>query len=219
MKTKLIGMALVGLMATGCSNAPEGDSATISDKQDVGASEGKQYNVNSDESKIRFIGYGVGKNHPGTFKIVSGKIVVENNEITGGEFMIDIQSLYIEEAGDMFQNKLKPHLLSADFFDAENYGTAKFEITGTSPYERSNSDSSIVAGANLNISGNLTLKNETKNVTFPAMVNFSEKGVESDADFNIDRSQWKMVYGNDKSLGDKFISERVNIELHLKASL
>jgi hypothetical protein len=35
--------------------------------------------------------------------------------------------------------------------------------------------------------------------------------------FDIDRRQGNMNYGNDKTLGDKFISEKVNIELDVKA--
>jgi hypothetical protein len=40
----------------------------------------------------------------------------------------------------------------------------------------------------------------------------------ADADFNIDRTQWGIVYGNDKSLGDKFIRPEVNIKLHIEAN-
>lgn len=41
--------------------------------------------------------------------------------------------------------------------------------------------------------------------------------LEARANFDIDRRQWEMNYGNDKTLGDKFISETVNIELFLAA--
>ena len=34
----------------------------------------------------------------------------------------------------MFETKLKPHLLNGDFFDAEKYPEAKFEITKVEPY-------------------------------------------------------------------------------------
>jgi polyisoprenoid-binding protein YceI len=123
----------------------------------------------------------------------------------------------VEEEGDMFQNKLKPHLLSGDFFDADKFGTAKFEITKVEPYASDGKDTSIVAGANFSISGNLTLKETTKNITFPAKVDLDGSTLKAKGNFNIDRTQWKMNYGNDKTLGDKFISETVNIELDLEA--
>jgi polyisoprenoid-binding protein YceI len=117
----------------------------------------------------------------------------------------------------MFQTKLRPHLLSGDFFDAEKFGTAKFEITKVEPYERKDEDKSIVEGANFSVSGNLTLKDVTKNITFPARVDLDANRLEAKGNFNIDRTQWQMNYGNDKTLGDKFISETVNIELNLEA--
>lgn len=200
-----------------CDNAPKGDNATISEEQTASEATGQTFTVDTASSKVRFIGYGVGKNHPGNFKISSGTVSVADNKITGGNFVIDIKSLDPEEEGDMYDNKLKPHLLSGDFFDADKFNTAKFEITGVEPYKADSKDTSIVEGANFNISGNLTLKGETKNITFPARVDLDENTLKGKADFDINRTQWKMNYGNDKTLGDKFISETVNIELDLQA--
>jgi polyisoprenoid-binding protein YceI len=123
----------------------------------------------------------------------------------------------MEEKGDMFQTKLKGHLLSGDFFDAEKFGVAKFEITKVEPYTANGTDTSIVSGANFSVSGNLTIKDVTKNITFPAKVDLDENTLKAKGNFDIDRRQWNMNYGNDKTLGDKFISETVNIELDLEA--
>jgi polyisoprenoid-binding protein YceI len=68
------------------------------------------------------------------------------------------------------------------------------------------------------ITGNLTLKGTTKSITFPAKVAVNDNVVTADANFNIDRTQWGLVYGNDQSLGDKFIRPTVNIQLHLVAN-
>lgn len=206
------------LTLASCDNAPKGDNATITDKQDVSASSGATFVVDTAASKVRFTGYGVGKNHPGNFKLASGTVSIDSNKVTGGSFVININSLAVEEEGDMYQNKLKPHLLNGDFFDAEKFGTAKFEITGIEPYKADSKDTSIVEGANFNISGNLTLKGETKNITFPARIDLDDNTLKGKANFDIDRTQWKMNYGNDKTLGDKFISEKVNVELDLTAN-
>ncbi|MDQ3683572.1 MAG: YceI family protein [Bacteroidota bacterium] len=202
---------------TSCSDVPKGDQATISETQTVASTTGQTFILDTTESRIRFTGNGVGKNHPGTFRLSSGSIALTGNQLTGGTFNIDITSLQVEEQGEMFQSKLKPHLLSGDFFDAGKFGTAKFEITKVEPYTASGTDTSIVDGANFSISGNLTLKEDTKNITFPAKVDLDNNTLKAKANFNIDRTQWKMNYGNDKTLGDKFISETVNIELDLQA--
>jgi polyisoprenoid-binding protein YceI len=156
-------------------------------------------------------------NHPGVFKLSSGNVAVANNQITGGEFVINIKSMDLEEKGGMFDSKLRPHLMSGDFFDADKFGTARFEITNVAPYQPNSSDTSIVEGANFNVSGNFTLKDVTKNITFPARIDLDENTLKAKGNFDIDRRQWNMNYGNDKTLGDNFISEKVNIELNLSA--
>jgi polyisoprenoid-binding protein YceI len=205
------------LSFTACSDAPKGDNAAVTEEQAAATATGQSMMVDTTTSLVKFTGYGVGKNHPGNFKLSSGMVAVTGNQVTGGEFEININSMTMEEQGEMFQTKLKPHLLSGDFFDAAKFGTAKFVITKVEPYVADGKDTSVVAGANATISGNLTLKNETKNVTFPAKVEVTESSVSAMGNFNIDRRQWQMVYGNDKSLGDKFISETVNIQLAIAA--
>ena len=56
-----------------------------------------------------------------------------------------------------------------------------------------------------------------KNITFPARIDLDDNSLKAEANFDIDRTQWQINYGNDKTLGDKFISEKVNIELDLEA--
>jgi polyisoprenoid-binding protein YceI len=213
--TSIFASGLLFLQA--CSDTPKGDKAAISEEQKASESTGETFMVDTSTSRIRFTGNGVGKNHPGIFKLSSGNVSIANNQVTGGDFTINIKSMEVEEKGDMFQNKLKPHLLSGDFFDADKFGTAKFEITKVDPYTSQGNDTSIVEGANFSVSGNLTLKETTKNITFPAKIDLDGNTLKARGNFNIDRTQWKMNYGNDKTLGDKFISETVNIELNLEA--
>lgn len=200
-----------------CSDAPEGDQAAITEKQQASESTGQTFMVDTAASRIRFNGRGVGKNHPGVFRLSSGNVSIANNQITGGEFTINIRSMELEEKGGMFDEKLRPHLMSGDFFDADKFGTAKFVITNVEPYKPNAGDTSIIEGANFSISGNFTLKDVTKNITFPARVELDENTIKANGNFDIDRRQWRMNYGNDKTLGDKFISETVNIELDLQA--
>jgi polyisoprenoid-binding protein YceI len=208
---------VLGYFCAACERTPKGDNAAITDKQQTADATGKKFVVDTADSKVKFTGYGVGKNHPGKFKLRTGEVAIANNQITGGSFEIDIKSMDMEQDGPMIDTKLRPHLLSGDFFDADKFGTAKFEITKVEPYEKNEKDSSIVDGANFLVSGNFTLKEDTKNISFPARIDLDDETLKAKADFDIDRRQWKMNYGNDKTLGDKFISETVNIELDLKA--
>jgi polyisoprenoid-binding protein YceI len=217
MKMITAGVLLTGILFSSCADAPKGDKATITDAKATAAAAGQTFTVDTTTSKVRFTGNGVGKNHPGNFKLSSGTVALANDQITGGQFLINVASMNVEEQGDMFQTKLKGHLLSGDFFDAAKFGTAKFEITKVEPYATTSGDTSVIEGANFNISGNLTIKDATKNITFPARVDLDGNTLKAKGNFDIDRTQWKMNYGNDKTLGDKFISETVNIELDLEA--
>jgi polyisoprenoid-binding protein YceI len=209
-----LGISLA-ISLTACNNQNAADKAVISDEQQTGEVSGSALIIDTNSSVVRFVGYGVGKNHPGNFRVSEGSFLVADNEVKGGEFTIDINSLQVEEEGDIFQNKLKPHLLGEDFFDAAKHGQAHFQVTGIQPYVASAQDSSVVEGANYTVSGNFKFKDVTRNISFPANINVGENVVSAKANFNIDRTQWNMRYGNDKSLGDKFISESVNIQLNL----
>ncbi|TCJ13589.1 YceI family protein [Flaviaesturariibacter flavus] len=209
---------LLGLLAASCSdNQPKGDNATITDKQATAAATGTVFTIDTAASRIRFTGHGVGKNHPGIFRLSSGTVALNGNTVSGGNFVINIHSMELEQKGSMFEDKLRPHLMSGDFFDANKFGSARFEITKVAPYQPGSKDTSIVQGANYSVSGNLTLKDVTKNITFPARIDLDGNTLKAKSNFDIDRRQWKMNYGNDKTLGDKFISETVNIELDLQA--
>ena len=216
-KGSLVIAGFITILTSCGDGSPKGDNATIQEKQETAVAQGTQFAVDTTASRVRFTGYGVGKKHPGKFKVSTGTVALANNQITGGSFTIDIKSMDLEEKGGMFDSKLRPHLMSGDFFDADKFGTAKFEITGVQPYSSSGSDTSVVAGANYTVSGNFTLKDVTKNISFPAKIDLDGNTLKARSNFVIDRTQWQMRYGNDKTLGDKFISEKVDVELDLEA--
>lgn len=209
--------AVIAAFTAACEKVPKGDDAKIRAKETPVTATGVTFAIDTSRSWIRFTGNGVGKNHPGRFKLNYGAVAVANDLISGGAFVVNIKSMKMEEKGKDIEGKLRPHLLSGDFFDAEKFGTAGFEITNVMPYEPKDGEKSLIEGANLYVSGNLTLKGVTKNISFPTRVDMDGNTLKAKANFDIDRTQWKMNYGNDKTLGDKFISETVNIELYLEA--
>jgi polyisoprenoid-binding protein YceI len=214
---KLLLAGAIFVFAAACDKAPKGDDAKITDKEQAVAATGTSYILDTARSYVKFTGNGVGKNHPGSFKLNYGAVAVNNDSLSGGTFVININSMQMEQRDPGIKEKLRPHLLSGDFFDASKFGTATFEITNVMPWEPKDGEKSLIEGANFSISGNFTLKDVTKNITFPAKVDLDANTLKAKANFDIDRRQWQMNYGNDKTLGDKFISETVNIELYLEA--
>ena len=210
----ILGVAL--LMLGACTNAPEADKATTADAQEVIIGSGEAFGIDLQASTVGFSGTKPVGQHNGQFLLNEGNVTVNEGKLTGGSFVININSLKITDKDTSGAAMLTGHLLSADFFDAAKYGTARFEITALELYD-STKQKSLLAGATHLISGNLLLKDSTKNITFPAKVTIGENTFNAESDFNIDRTQWGMFYGNDKSLGDKFIRPEVNIKLNISA--
>lgn len=210
----------VGILV-GCTPAPKADKATATDAQQAPAVSAEAATLNLDlaASKLAWIGTKLKGQHHGTFNIKEGTLKVKDNTIAGGSFVIDINSIKVLDMDAENNGKLEGHLKAADFFDAAKFPTATFEITGVAPYTEptDTTQKSKLAGATHVVTGNLTLKEATKSISFPAKVSISDAGVQTQANFNIDRTQWGMVYGNDKGLGDKFIRPEVNIALDITA--
>jgi polyisoprenoid-binding protein YceI len=217
-RLKIMSMAFIAVMLVeACERAPKGDEAKIAEKEEAVVPTGVSFVVDTARSYIKFTGHGVGKNHPGNFKLNYGAVAVAKDSVSGGTFVINVNSMRMEQPGEDIKTKLRPHLLSGDFFDAAKFGTATFELTNVVPYKPKDGEKSLIEGANFYVSGNLKLKDVTKNISFPARVDLDANTLKAKGNFDIDRTQWQMNYGNDKTLGDKFISETVNIELYIEA--
>lgn len=198
------------LVFTSCNTTPKGEEAKVTEQQEAATTAGTTFKVNTENSVVKWIGASPVKQHNGTFKLSEGTLTVTNSNVTAGSFTIDVASLTDNDLSGASKTKLETHLKSADFLEVEKYPTAKFEITAVE---------AAAEGENTHkISGNLTMKDATKNITFPAKISVTETEVSATANFNIDRSQWNISYGNDASLGDKLIKPEVNITLELKAA-
>jgi polyisoprenoid-binding protein YceI len=218
MKKTILLAGTVMFLFTACNQAPEADKAATTEKQEAAVTaDGVTFAADLTASNVDFTGTKPTGKHTGAFKLQSGEVTVKDGKLTAGNFVINIGSMVITDADTAGASKLKGHLLSPDFFDAAKYGTATFEISGVEVYD-SVKIKSLLAGATHIISGNLKLKDSTKNISFPAKVSVAENSITAVADFNIDRSQWGLSYGNDKSLGDRFIRPEVNLKLNIAAN-
>lgn len=209
------------LLAATCTlmacNSPEGDKATTTDEQEVKSTTGVEFNVDS-TSTVKWTGSKPTGSHSGSLTVSGGKIIVNDNLVgSGSEFVININSLtnddLTEEDG---KSKLIGHLKSPDFFDAEKFPTSKFVITNVAAYTADST--AAIKDANFLVSGNLTLKDSTKNVSFPAKIVIDGNNLNVVADFNIDRTQWGMNYKGPNNPQDWVISKDVNLKVDLKAS-
>ena len=221
MKKTFLSIAAASLFLASCQDAPKADTATATDAQAVTTAPAgaATYKADVAQTKVEFVGTKATGKHHGTIGIKEGSLSAENNMIKGGSFVIDLNTLKTDDQDSTGNAKLTGHLMSPDFFDVAKFGTATFDITGvTEGVDTTVSKDIVMKDATHTVTGNLSLKGVSKSISFPAKISVSDATITGDANFNIDRSQWGLSYGTDKSLRDKFINPIVNITLHLVAN-
>ena len=236
--TKQIGLFVAASMLAFACGAPN-ETVETTEAQEVTEATGQTLTLKPEVSTISWRGYKPTGQHFGKIPATTGELVVAEGTIKGGTFTFDIPSLTIEdmEAGSEFHGKLFTHLQSADFFDAANFPTATFEITGAEPFAAGdviedkaeftsentpNAASALSPAAPTHwISGNLTMRGTTKNIKFPAAVTIVDGVVTAKAGFNIDRTAWGLAYGDEATAADKakdqFIYNTVSLVLDVTA--
>ena len=210
-----------------CTQAPQSDEATTSEAKDVANAEGTTLTVDPSASTVKWIGTKISGYHVGTIPVKSGSLIVSDGNITGGSFVLDMAGLAVtgpEGSKPESNAKLLGHMKTGDFFDVEKYPEARFELTSVSPFAGTVQDENDprqediseykIANPTHTVSGNLTIKDKTKNVEFPAQITVSDNSADARAKFNIDRKQWDISYAGQP---DDLIKDQVHIGLSIKA--
>lgn len=218
---KTIAFAIIIALASCVSG---GKKTETKDAEEVGSIKYDQiHEINTDLSIITWEGFKPTGTHVGTIAFKNGELMFWEGKLIGGSFTIDMLSIVNDDLTDPEMNaKLVNHLLSSDFFEAETYPEAMFEITKVVEIEPTQVDLSKEKGDIIPthaISGSLTLKDVTKNLTFHA--NLSLNGSDFSAQTNqffIDRVDWNVRYGSKKlfaELKDNFINDEMGISINL----
>jgi len=161
------------------------------------ASDGQVYTF-SENSTIGFVGSKVTGSHAGGFKNFTGNFTLKDGEPQAGEFTIDMNSTWSDA------EKLTGHLKAPDFFDVGNHPESKFVATAFTKESASQ----------YSLSGNLTLRGVTKNITFPTQVTLNGDTVTVKSKFDINRQDFGINYPGKK---DDLIRDEVIIKLNLTA--
>ncbi|WP_336513901.1 YceI family protein [Pollutibacter soli] len=229
MKTiKVVSFAVIAFGLFACKNAPDAVKAEATEAKDAASSSGAVYKVDTTASKIEWIGTKVSGYHTGTIGVGTGELSVKDNQLTAGNFILNIAKLEVTgpPGSDTAANrKLLGHLKSKDFFDVTAFPDAKFVITEVKPFSGTVKDSTDprqesisrykVADPTHTIAGNLTIKGVTKNIEFPAKVTINGNNIDALAKFNIDRTEWNIVYPGKP---DDLIRNDIHLGIEIKAS-
>lgn len=157
------------------------------------------------DSNIEWEGEKVTGSHEGTIDLKDGYFTMENGELKGGEFVMDMTSITVTDLEGEDKGKLEGHLKSDDFFGVNNHPTAKLVITSVA--KKSNDTYGVVA--------DLTIKEKTNSITFDLDMDKNSASTE----LTIDRSKYDVRYGSGSffdNLGDKTIYDNFELDVELK---
>lgn len=223
---KLSALTIVAALAfTACGGNANTDKVQTSTVQEVATGKGTIFNLDPTKSTLTWKAYHKGGFDPrfGTLES-EGNLTLENGVIASGTFTIDMHSLRTDEAsvdvektGGKTATDLDAHLKNEDFFEVEKYPISKLEITSVRLFDPA-TDKSVLADVTNVISGNLTIKDKTVNVSFPAKVSISENAINVQSKFSINRQDWGLTYGTDGDPKDWLISQEVDLELDITAN-
>lgn len=215
MKSTTLKITMLAFLAVGafsCKNA-EKDTEAATEAASEPTEMAVEYKVDTAASKILWEGSKPTKTHNGTINLSSGVFHLNEGNVEAGNFVIDMNSINVEDLEGDDKAGLEAHLKGTaegkegDFFNATEYPTAKFEMTGIE---------------NNVVKGNLTIKDKTNAVEFPATVTMEgDKMMLKSETFELDRTKWGINFGSKSvfpNIGDKFINDAMIITLSLVAT-
>lgn len=220
MKTQLSKFSFLLILAlsfTNCQEKAKKASTGEAEEAAVSESSSEEYTLNTSESQIEWKGFKPTGTHTGTIELSEGNLTLNAGQLKSGSFTIDMNSIVVTDLEGDQKASLEAHLMGTvegkegDFFNVNKYPEAKFEITDTEQME----------GGKTTLSGNLTMKGNTQNISFPATINSTGEMVSIKSEsFTIDRTQWNINYGSKSvfdNLGDKFINDDMELKILVKA--
>ncbi|MBE16450.1 MAG: YceI family protein [Dokdonia sp.] len=219
MKKQLFKPLLIAAIAFGvisCGEKKNETEATEAKEAATAAATATKFNVDTQTSSIAWMGSKPTGTHNGTVDLSEGVVKVEGDKITG-TFIIDMTSIEVQDLeGDQKAN-LESHLKGTaegkedDFFNVNKYPTAVFTVTGVNDMN----------GKKM-MEGNLTMKGEKKNISFPVSYQIKGDMMELTSEpFTIDRTNWGIEFMS-KSIVDDIkngvISDDMQLTINLKAN-
>jgi len=175
-----------------------------------------RFELSVSESKVEWEGKdfgGVGR-HEGTLQLTSGFLTIKDNQVKG-DFELDMKSIRnTDQEDEQGRKDLEEHLRSEDFFAVAQFPKAFFSITKIVPIPFK----VPFKAERYTITGFLGIKGITNPISFPAVIEFSEKGAHAQAVLVFDRTKWNVTYQSKtifSNLKEGILSDDVKISVDL----
>lgn len=165
----------------------------------------QKVDIDTEKSSIEWLGKKVTGEHSGTIALKEGYVMMKGKKLTGGEFIIDMNSIVNTDIEDAdYKAKLEGHLKSDDFFGVEKFPTAKLDIKSSTAFK----DNKATVTAHLTI----------KETTLPIEFEVEKSDTQMVATVVVDRSKYDIRYGSGsffEGLGDKMIYDDFTLTVTL----
>ncbi len=164
------------------------------------------FTFDTSKSELKWTGKKVGGAHDGKIELKQGQLVMDNNAVSSGIFVIDMTTITNDDLSGNMQTQLVNHLKSDDFFSVETHPTATLELTS----------STALRNGKATLKGELTIKG----ITHPVEFEGAKSGNTFSGEITVDRSKYNVRYGSGsffQNLGDNLIYDDFTIEVKLVA--
>jgi len=139
--------------------------------------------------------------HYGFVNFQEGYFIKTGDKITGGSFVIDLNTIRATDMGKKGNESLTAHLKDPDFFDVPRFPKATLVITSIEYHD----------ATHFQAKADMTIKGITQPIKFNAVLDFATKTMTTK--FKIDRTRWGINYNN--VIKDNAISDAVGFEVKL----
>lgn len=164
--------------------------------------------VDTRESVVAWKGSNTFGSHAGYVYVSKGELKMENNQLVGGAVEVDMNT--IEDDQHDRNNGVIDHLKDPDFFDVKKFPFSTIAITKVASVNNEDKE----------ITGNLTIKDMTHPVTFPAKIEVKDGIIKANGKLVIDRTKWGVRYKSKtffNDLADDTISDSIRFDIKIVA--
>jgi polyisoprenoid-binding protein YceI len=162
--------------------------------------------LNLETSNIRWYGEEItGKQHYGDLKFSSGNIQIKNEVVTNGSFIVNMNSLTVEDLSGGGKKRLEDHLRDTAFFGVSDHPQASLSISSMVEID----------GNSQILDGQLTIKGVTHPINFSLTLTPENN---ASAILVFDRSKYDVRFRSGSffdELGDKLILDEIKLEVAL----
>ena len=159
---------------------------------------GQNYTPTDAGSKVRFVIKNFGINTGGTFEGLAGSVVFDPANLAGASFNVSVDAKTVDTDMEARDN----HLRKEEYFDVEKYPKVSFKSTKITT---TNKDGYLF------MFGVITIKNISKEISFPFKQTSKDGGILFEGEFKLNRLDFG-VGGKSFSMSDE-----LNVELSIFA--